>query len=259
MTRSMRDLELTPTQLQQFRDDGFLILDRLLEPGEIARVAARFEPLFRGEFETGLYPDEWNWQDGRDPMDRTRQICNAWKADRGIASIVLNATVGRLCAQLGGWSGTRIAQDNVLWKPPGAKPLGFHQDNSYVHWVDPPCYVTCWMALDQTDAEGGTIEYVRGSHRWGKFPPIRQFHAPEDYKEALHAAGQRWERHRRSCRLRCRRAAARFIMAIPGTARVVIVLSGHADRPWHTASPRKHVFTHTRSATSTAAISAWTT
>ncbi|MGQ0658255.1 MAG: phytanoyl-CoA dioxygenase family protein [Chromatiales bacterium] len=184
----MLDITLTPSQIQQFGDDGFLILDRLLDAHEVSRAAARFEPLFRGEFETGLNPDEWNWQEGRDPIDRTRQICNAWKADRVIAGVVLDAVVGRLCAQLARWAGARLGQDNVLWKPPGAKPLGFHQDNSYVQWVDPPCYITCWISLDDTDASSGTLEYVRGSHRWGKFPPIRQFHAPEDYREALHAA-----------------------------------------------------------------------
>ena len=42
--------------------------------------------------------------------------------------------------------------------------------------------ITCWVALDDTRAQGGTIEYVRGSHRWPKVPPSRgEFHAPEDW------------------------------------------------------------------------------
>lgn len=181
----MYNFDLTPAQTAQFNEDGFLIIERLLEPEEVARARERFEPMFRGEFETGLYPDEWNWQQGRDAPDRTRQICNGWKSDRAIAALILNAQVGKLCAQLGDWPGARIAQDNVLWKPPGAKPLGYHQDNSYLGWCVPSHYVTCWMALDDTTAKGGTIEYVRGSHRWGKFPPIGQFHAPDDYREGL--------------------------------------------------------------------------
>ena len=55
-----------------------------------AHLASRFAPLFRGEFETGLYPDEWNWREGRDAGDLTRQICNAWKSDRGVARAVLH-------------------------------------------------------------------------------------------------------------------------------------------------------------------------
>jgi ectoine hydroxylase-related dioxygenase (phytanoyl-CoA dioxygenase family) len=46
------------------------------------------------------------------------------------------------------------------------------------------------MALDDTTAAGGTIEYARGSHRWGVSPKIGQFHAPDDYRQALHAAAR---------------------------------------------------------------------
>jgi ectoine hydroxylase-related dioxygenase (phytanoyl-CoA dioxygenase family) len=185
-----RRVEITPSQIEQFRADGFLLLREFLSSEDVERARTRFEPLFRGEFETGLHPDEWNWRADRDPPDRTRQICNGWKSDRTIASIVLAEEVGRVCATLAGWTGARMGQDNVIWKPPGAKALGFHQDNSYCHWVVPMGFTTCWMALDDTNAAGGTLEYVRGSHRWGLFPPIRQFHAPEDYREALEEAAR---------------------------------------------------------------------
>jgi ectoine hydroxylase-related dioxygenase (phytanoyl-CoA dioxygenase family) len=44
------------------------------------------------------------------------------------------------------------------------------------------------MALDPTSAAGGTIEYVRGSHKWPVSPPIKQFHAPDDYRRELKEA-----------------------------------------------------------------------
>ena len=69
--------KVTPEQISRFRDDGFLILDRFLDPASVGRASARFEPLFRGEFDTGLYPDEWNWKEGRDPPDVTRQMVAA--------------------------------------------------------------------------------------------------------------------------------------------------------------------------------------
>ena len=111
--------EFTPEQIARFDADGFLIVERLIDPDWAARVAGRFEDLFRGRFETGLYPDEWNWQEGRDGPDRTRQICNGWKSDYTIAGLVLRAEIGRLIASLARWPGARIAQDNVIWKPPG--------------------------------------------------------------------------------------------------------------------------------------------
>ncbi|MDE0148714.1 MAG: phytanoyl-CoA dioxygenase family protein [Rhodospirillaceae bacterium] len=176
------------SDIQRFRRDGFLVVERLIEPAAAARLAARFGPLFRGEFETGLCPDEWNWREGRDAEDLTRQICNAWKSDRHVARTVLHPRVGLWCARLSGWPGARINQDNVLWKPPGARPLAFHQDDSYQQWVVPPELCSCWIALDATSAAGGTIEYVVGSHRWGLAPPAVRFHAPDDYEREMHEA-----------------------------------------------------------------------
>jgi hypothetical protein len=186
----MPRIDLTPEHLQSFARDGFLIVENVLTPDEIERARGRIEPMFSGQFETGLYPDEWNWKSGKDRLDVTRQICNGWKADRTIASIVLRADIGEACAKLRGWPGARINQDNVIWKPPGTKPLGFHQDDSYQTWIDPPAMVTCWVALDDTRADQGTIEHVRGSHKWPVAPPIKQFHAPDDPLEDLWPAAK---------------------------------------------------------------------
>ena len=53
------------SDIRRIQRDGFLVVERLIEPEAAARLAARFGPLFRGEFETGLYPDEWNWREGK--------------------------------------------------------------------------------------------------------------------------------------------------------------------------------------------------
>ena len=131
------EFELTDAQVDTFARDGFVVVDQIIDPELARRALDRYEDLFAGNFETGLYPDEWNWRAGTSPPDLTRQICNAWKSDRDIARVVLRADIGRACARLGGWPGARLSQDNVLWKPPGGKALGFHQDSSYEQWADP--------------------------------------------------------------------------------------------------------------------------
>lgn len=182
--------KLTQDHIDQFDRDGFVIIHNVLTAAQVEAARARFEPLFSGTFETGLYPDEWNWRMGRDRDDLTRQICNGWKSDRTIASIVLDRDVGEACARLRRWPGARIGQDNVIWKPPGARPLGFHQDDSYTKWFVPSGMNTCWITLDDTRAHQGTIEYVRGSHKWPVAPPIRQFHAPDDPLFDLYPAAE---------------------------------------------------------------------
>jgi len=117
-------ISLTPAQIQQFENDGFLIIENFLTSDFAQQLAERIERLFYGEFETGIYPDEWYWRPGMSLDHVTREMCNAWKSDRLIASLVLSQEIGRLSATLAGWTGARIGQDSMWLKPPGATSLG---------------------------------------------------------------------------------------------------------------------------------------
>jgi len=182
--------DLTTEQIDAFDRDGFLIVEEgLVPPEQLDVLRERFLRLFDGVYETGVKPDEVNWVRGRDPEDRTRQICNGWKADPVIAAQVLSERTGRLTAQLARYNGVRLLQDNVLWKPPGAKAIGFHQDASYADYLVPPEMITCWISLDDLPADAGPLQFVRGSHRWPRTPPSRsQFHAPDDWLAPARAA-----------------------------------------------------------------------
>ena len=237
---------LTAAERASFHTDGFVLVGRLIDDGLAAELRYRFALLFRGEFETGTAPDEVNWQAGSSDPTLTRQICNGWKADRLVAATVLDARLGMAVARLAGWPGARIVQDNVLWKPPGARSLGFHRDNAYLAWYTPREMFSCWIALDDTSAAGGTLELARGSHRWPTgAEPSAQFHAPEDYRATVSEAaaeagaaldivavevaagsgafhhGWTWhgsgancsDRHRRSLVLHCASSEARFSRA----------------------------------------------
>ena len=182
--------DVTEEQVERFNRDGFLIVEEgFLSDATVEILRERFAALFDGDYATGIAPDEVNWKKGRDPEDRTRQLCNAWRADDLIAAQVLSGRTGRIAARLMGYRGTRMVQDNCLWKPPGTRSLGMHQDASYAGYLVPAEMITCWLALDDTQATGGTIEHVRGSHLWPKTPPDRgSFHAPDDWLAPLAGA-----------------------------------------------------------------------
>jgi ectoine hydroxylase-related dioxygenase (phytanoyl-CoA dioxygenase family) len=181
--------QLTPQQIEQFHQDGFLVLEKFLDADLVTRLAGRFEPLFAGQFETGIYPDEWYWRTGMSLPDVTRHMGNVWKSDRTIASVVLSPEIARLVATLAGWSGARMGQDTLWMKPPQGKEIALHQDATYVSYLDPPVSMTCWLTLDDTFTDAGTIEYVRGSHRWKLVEKPGDFHAPErSYRWAMEQA-----------------------------------------------------------------------
>ena len=174
-----------------FHRDGFLIIEEgFLSERAIEALRERFDALFAGEYATGIQPDEVNWKRGRDPEDLTRQICNGWRADDLIAAQVLSERTGRLAAQLMGYRGDAACSRTTASgsRPARARWACTRTARSPTTSCRPEM-ITCWVALDDTRAEGGTIEYARGSHRWPKVPPDRgSFHAPEDWLAPVRAA-----------------------------------------------------------------------
>ena len=188
-----------------FRADGYTILPEIVPPELAARLGQRLERVLRGEFDTGQPPDkrpkfraEERVKPGKrppalgGPSKRTLQVINIWKADRLFASVVRSPALARLVAQLGGWRGARVANDQVWAKPPGAAPITFHRDSTYFDF-SPPDVITVWLALDTMTPELGTLEYVRGSHAWGdeRRGSAQQFFDTRDNRALLDDAARK--------------------------------------------------------------------
>ena len=185
-------LDIGEADLAAFARDGFLIRERIVSDRTVARLREAMDRSFEGKLDSGLMPDEVNWRPGQDPHV-TRQLCNVWKSSRDLAGVILSEATGRAAARLNGWPGARIAQDNLLWKPPMANgipggTLGMHQDSAYCGWAEPSLMCTIWIALDDVTGPGGTMEFAPGSHLWGAVPPETAFHNPEDYRADFRSA-----------------------------------------------------------------------
>jgi ectoine hydroxylase-related dioxygenase (phytanoyl-CoA dioxygenase family) len=174
-------MQPTDDQLDAYRRDGFVVIEQYLAADEVERLREHFARCFDRDWETGLRPDEVNYEPGVTPPDRTRQMCNLWKSDRTVAATVLAARHAEFAAALEQEPGMRLFIDNAVWKPANGRALLAHQDATYQGCFDPLNLTTCWMALDDTYADTGTIYYARGSHLWGDFGTGGQFHAPDDW------------------------------------------------------------------------------
>ncbi|NJL22297.1 MAG: phytanoyl-CoA dioxygenase family protein [Leptolyngbyaceae cyanobacterium SM1_3_5] len=185
---------LSNAQIDRFHTEGFLIVENLLDAALVDRLAARVEPLFNGEFETGVYPDEWYWNPRLGLPSASGQMSNVWKSDRTLASVVLSEKIGEICARLGGWSGTRLLSDSLWRKPFGASETTHHQDSMYSFYHQPQEIVVCWIALSHAVPQGSSIEYVRVRiagrcrKRWRNFTPEAAAIAP-DMEQAAKQAG----------------------------------------------------------------------
>lgn len=215
--------ELGDAERSLFLDQGYITIERAVGAGDVARLLERFPRLYAGDFDTGVFPDEWYWRDGMSLPDVTRHLTGTWKSDLAIAAFALSADAGRAAAYLAGWPGARLALDTIWHKPPRAHESAMHQDTSFMKGIAPEKVITIWLTLDDTEPGCATLEYAPGSHRWPVDHRPRDFHVPDGgYKFYMEAAA---------------RAAG---VAAPETLALKLPagsISIHAGEMWHGAGP----------------------
>lgn len=149
----------------RLESEGFVEIGRVLSRRQCAALIVEYNRLFRGDFDTGVYPDEWHWREGLSLPGAVREIVNAWKCSHVVARVALDSRLAELCCGLGGaWPGARLAQDDCIWKPPNASGVGFHRDAHYISDNFEPRgaanSLTVWIALDDADDETGVVQYA---------------------------------------------------------------------------------------------------
>ncbi len=161
------DFEWTAEQRSRYQQDGYIVIEKLIGTDFAESLKARYARLFAGRFETGTNPDNFPVKVAEGDLSPvTRWMTNPWRSDHTIANFALHASIGKHIATLNEWPGTRLLQNNIHWKPPGSPALSMHQDASYHQWCVPAQMSSCWAALSDTSADGGTLLFARGSHRW---------------------------------------------------------------------------------------------
>ncbi len=110
------------------------------------------------------------------PADGTAQFfqdyCN-WQTIDGYKSAVLNSPMAAAATQLMDSRTARIFHEHVLVKEPGnSMTTPWHQDQPY-YLVEGRQSVSFWVPLDPI-SRAISVEYVAGSHTWGRdFRPQR--------------------------------------------------------------------------------------
>ena len=183
---------VTTAQIEQFHRDGFLVVENLFEPEQVNKLLERFDGLYAGEFETGVYPDEWHWNPYLGRAGVAGQMTGVWRCDRTLAAMVMSQKAGQIAATLEGWSGARLLTDGLWQKPHGAKETTLHQDSMYINSHTPVGATTCWVALSNAFSGASTIEYVPGSHAWPRSNAVLDFHNEDkSYLSQMEQAAER--------------------------------------------------------------------
>lgn len=163
---SSNEVLLSDEQVSRFKTDGAVLLKGIfadwVEPARAAIEENKLNPSWR---ERTYNPD-----DGSAPF--FQDYC-VWSQFDGYRSLVSESPMPALAAQLMASRTSRVFHDHILVKEPGNSIVTpWHQDQPY-YLVEGEQTVSFWVPLDPVPRER-TIEYVSGSHQWGKtFKPKR--------------------------------------------------------------------------------------
>jgi ectoine hydroxylase-related dioxygenase (phytanoyl-CoA dioxygenase family) len=155
---------LTPDQVAQFDELGFVVVPDLVDADTVATVREELDAL-EAEVDAFLQTRE----DGRFSITETGALTIAIHAvTRSPAAKALSAhpAILGLCGDLIG-PDVRLYWDQAVYKKT-EKPrrVPWHQDNGYTY-VEPQEYLTVWLALTDATPENGCPEVAPEAHRHG--------------------------------------------------------------------------------------------
>ncbi len=205
---------LTDEQARHYDERGFVLLEDAVDPATLRRVVQAIDPLeARAEAFLRSLPG------GR-----------AFIADAATITFTINCAAKSplLRAFVSGPPFRDVAHDligpdvRLFWdqavykKTEAPRPFPWHQDNGY-GFVEPQCYLTCWLALGDSNERNGCPRVLPGLHRRGT---LRHDLEPDGWTLPIDEPGE----------------------AVPMRAGSLLVFSSltpHTTGPNLTASPRK--------------------
>lgn len=175
--------DLTQSQIEQYRRDGFIQIDDVLTGDELqaARdaVAAAVEEESAGppkaDEDKGVYEKIFN------------QKVNLWRRHEKVAAISTSKRLGGIAARLEAMP-MRLWHDQALFKEPsqGNNRTPWHQDAPYWPFSDRWRQTTIWIALQDATVQKGCMSFINGTHTLGPLPAIDLGNPQDIFQYAKH-------------------------------------------------------------------------
>ena len=160
--------DLTPTDIAQYRQDGFLVIEDFLSPAELQAWRTALEEAV-AKRNGNKMPDRKEVYGKGDDADKSYydnvfdQLLNLWQDNEKMRAIMLDDRIGKMAAQLADVEGIRIWHDQALIKKPWANPTSWHLDTPYWSFTDRRA-LSIWVALDDATYENGCLFFIPGSY-----------------------------------------------------------------------------------------------
>ena len=167
-------MKLMPQEVEQFRSEGYLNIDRrVIDDEHLAVLREHYDAQFtqkRGTIGEGLRNlaviGESETDEDIDSAEEMLQIMEMWRLDEEFRKLLYHEPLLDIAESLVG-ADIQLFHDQALYKPAyHGGEVYWHQDNAY--WqCNPPHLVSIWIALDDADEENGCMNVIPGSYLEG--------------------------------------------------------------------------------------------
>ena len=155
---------LSPEQIKSFDENGYAIVEDAFTSEEIEKVLEKIDP-----FEFNVTEALKGLDGGKFFISRAEEITfttHLVTQSEELKEFSKHEVFTGICKDLVG-DNVRLYWDQAVYKKPGTKDeFPWHQDNGYT-FIEPQAYLTCWVALTDTDETNGCPCVMPGLHRKG--------------------------------------------------------------------------------------------
>ena len=162
----------TPAEVRFFRDNGYLVVERLTTDEELAWIRRIVEYIF----------DPQHAREPGAPIDRSgtlepgeeSRLSQAFFPEMQFPELLHTAhrrNARRYAAALLGVDESRLSSwGHMIAKPPGGRAALWHQDHAY--WLPEIdyCALGVWLPMHDVPVEMGAMQFIPGSHKRGLLP-----------------------------------------------------------------------------------------
>lgn len=156
---------LTPEQLHQFAEQGFIVLENAFDPEEMDALAQRIDSIT--EEHNRKIASTGERQEGISRANEITFTAHLVKKDEIFQQFCAHETLVDVTTTLLGPDVSLYWEQAVYKRQETKRDFPWHQDNGYgnLAMLDP--YLTCWIALADATVENGCIWVMPGSHKGG--------------------------------------------------------------------------------------------
>ena len=155
---------LSPEQIKSFDENGYAIVEDAFTSEEIEKVLEKIDP-----FEFNVTEALKGLDGGKFFISRAEEITfttHLVTQSEELKEFSKHEVFTGICKDLVG-DNVRLYWDQAVYKKPGTKDeFPWHQDNGYT-FIEPQAYLTCWVALTDTDETNGCPCVMPGLHKKG--------------------------------------------------------------------------------------------